>query len=268
MIDLSTIKPTFKAEPMRILLHGPLKIGKTTLAAQAPGALFMPIENGLSGITAASLPVVNHFSDVIIGIKALLDQPHDFQTFVVDSLDWLERIVWKQTCIDHNEESIESFGYGKGYTEALTTWEIFRAGLDKLHQRGMTIILISHSEPRRYDNPETDAYDRITIKLHKHASALLCEWSDVILFANHKVLTTSEDAGFNKKRTRALNTSERVLYTEERPAFVAGNRYGFPTELEMSWSAIESAYQDSMNRLSQPAPKRKSNKTQPVTETE
>jgi len=42
-------------------------------------------------------------------------------------------------------------------------------------------------------------------------------------------------------RTRAVGSGERVLYTEERPAWLAKNRYGLPSEMDLSWDAFINA---------------------------
>ena len=41
--------------------------------------------------------------------------------------------------------------------------------------------------------------------------------------------------------TRALGSGERVLYTAERPAFIAKNRYGLPDVLPLDWDAFAAA---------------------------
>ena len=59
-----------------------------------------------------------------------------------------------------------------------------------------------------------------------------------MLFANYRISTVKSDIGFNKKVTRALGAGERVLYTSERPAFLAKSRYGLPDVLPLSWDAF------------------------------
>jgi AAA domain len=105
----------------------------------------------------------------------------------------------------------------------------------------MTVIQIAHTEIRRFDSPEHEPYDRYVIKLHARAAALLQEHSDVVLFANYRISTVKADVGFNKKVTRALGSGERVLYTAERPAFLAKNRFGLPDSLPLSWKAFAAA---------------------------
>ncbi|MDO8605938.1 MAG: AAA family ATPase [Phaeospirillum sp.] len=99
-------------------------------------------------------------------------------------------------------------------------------------------IQIAHTEIKRFDSPEHEPYDRYIIKLHARAAALMQEHSDAVLFANYRISTVKSDVGFNKKVTRALGSGERVLYTAERPAFLAKNRYGLPDVLPLSWEAV------------------------------
>jgi len=102
-------------------------------------------------------------------------------------------------------------------------------------------IQIAHTDIKRFDSPEHEPYDRYVIKLHARASALLQEHSDAVLFANYRISTVKSDVGFNKKVTRALGSGERVLYTAERPAFLAKNRYGLPDVLPLDWQAFAAA---------------------------
>jgi hypothetical protein len=99
----------------------------------------------------------------------------------------------------------------------------------------MAVIQIAHTDIKRFDSPEHEPYDRYVIKLQARASALLQEHSDVVLFANYQISVAKSDVGFNKKVTRALGSGARVMHTEERPAFLAKNRYGLPDTLPLSW---------------------------------
>jgi hypothetical protein len=42
----------------------------------------------------------------------------------------------------------------------------------------MMVVLIAHAKIKRFENPETEAYDRYSPRLNKHASALVQEWCD------------------------------------------------------------------------------------------
>ncbi|WP_085440276.1 ATP-binding protein [Magnetofaba australis] len=226
--------------PPRIVKYGVAGVGKTTLAAGAPNPVFILTEDGLGQIQATSFPIARSYWDVMGALDALLNESHDFATVVVDSLDWLEPLIWAEVCAQQNVRNIEEIGYGKGYAFALDLWRAYLEKLNRLRdEKNMVVIQIAHSVIKRFDSPEHDPYDRYEIKLHAKASALIQEHSDCVLFANYRISTTKTDVGFKKKVNRAVGDGERVLYTQERPAFLAKNRYNLPLELPMDWKTLE-----------------------------
>jgi len=93
--------------------------------------------------------------------------------------------VWGRVCRDHGIKNLEDIPYGKGFNYALDRWRELLEGLSALrNERKMAVILLAHSEVKRYDAPDTEPYDRYQIKLHKTAAALVEEWADAIFFAN------------------------------------------------------------------------------------
>jgi hypothetical protein len=241
-ISLASLMSTTALASPRILIHGVAGVGKTTFGAGAPAPVFIPTEDGLGTLEVPHFPLARTFDQVMEALAALYSESHDFRTVVVDSVDWLEPLVWARTCQDQGWGSIEDPGYGKGYVAALDLWRQYLEGLNALrNERGMTVIQIAHTDIRRFDSPEHEPYDRYVIKLHARAAALLQEHSDVVLFANYRISTVKSDVGFNKKVTRALGSGERVLYTAERPAFLAKNRFGLPDSVALSWEAFAAA---------------------------
>jgi hypothetical protein len=201
-------------------------------------------------LSSAHFPLARTFEEVIEALAALYTEDHDFKTLVIDSVDWLEPLVWAKACRDNGWNSIEDPGYGKGYIAALNLWRQYIDGLNALRDdRAMTVIQIAHTDIKRFDSPEHDPYDRYVIKLHARAAALLQEHSDGVLFANYRISTVKADVGFNKKINRALGSGDRVLYTAERPAFLAKNRYGLPEILPLDWTAFAQAMPASLQPM-------------------
>lgn len=232
------------SKPPRILIYGPQKIGKSSFGALADRPIFIQAEDGLDKIKdehdIGAFKLSKNFENIMTNLQALAEEDHKYKTVVVDSLDWMEPLVWQHLIKlrPFNEkgrkiESIEDYGYGKGYSESLSIWQEYIDALNYLRdERGMTVIQIAHAQIRKFENPETDIYDRYELKLNKAAAAKMMEHSDIILFANYQVGTKKEEKNMSKDgRKRAVGTGERVLYTEERPAFMAGNRYSLPAEI-------------------------------------
>jgi hypothetical protein len=222
-------------------VHG---VGKTTLASQAASPVFIRTEDGMGKIRQPAFPIAKNFGEVMGALRALQGE-HKYRTVVVDSIDWLEPLIWDTTCQENGKANIEDFGYGKGYTYADTYWKEFLNQLTLLRdKRGLTVVCIGHTEIKRFDAPDAEPYDRYVLKLHKRASALVDEWADIIGFARYEVLTESTEVGFNKKVIRGVGTGARLLSLEERPAFDAKNRYGLPSEIPLSWSALRDALKE------------------------
>ncbi len=248
MSMLQQIRTGRHPSPPRFVIYGTEGIGKSTTAAQAPKPIFIPTEDGLDQIDCASFPLSTSFADVEAALQSLIHEPHDFETVVIDSLDWLERLVWDALCEQYGVASIEKVdgGYARGYTHALTPWRKVLDGLNVLrNQRGMCVILLAHAKVEKFEDPEQAAYDRYSPRLHKHATALVTEWADGVLFATRKIITKTEDTGFNRERTIASGLGkdggERILRCVGSPACVAKNRYDLPAELPLSWAALMQA---------------------------
>ena len=251
---LDAIQPANKHwQPQKILIYSVQGLGKTTFASTFEKPIIIRTEDGAGAIDVPTFPnLVTTFGDMEEAITALHGE-HEFKTVVIDSLDWLEPIVWaKQMEMAPFSEkgreikTIEDYGFGKGYAMSLDWWRYLMGGFDSLRlTKGMNIVLLAHSEVKRYDSPESDPFDRYGIKLHKGAFALWQEWSDMNLFCNYKTRIHSADVGFNKEVKRGEGSGERVIYTEERPAYLAKNRWGLPPEIyigqDKTWAAFHQA---------------------------
>jgi len=232
--------------PRRTFLYGVEGIGKSTFGAQAPLAVIQPTEDGLNDIACGSkLPKAESFDEVMANLAELYTEPHEFKTYVLDTLDWLEVLIWQKLCKDKGVSSIEEFGYGKGYLFALEYWRQFRDGLDALrNDRGMSIILLAHAKIEKFQNPETDGYDRYQPKLHKLAAAVIQEWCDEVLFAGYKVHTREVKDGFKTVKKGVGTSDGRIIRTTERPYCMAKNRLGLPEEIPFSWDQYAAYLED------------------------
>jgi hypothetical protein len=245
---LSRVQRGRTRRPPRLLLYGIEGIGKSTWAAGARKPIFVQTEDGLDEIVCDKFPLAASYADVFTALAELRAEPHEYETVVIDSLDWLERLVWDRVCQDSGVTTIEKAdgGFAKGYTHALTYWREVLGQLDALRaERGTVVVLLAHAKVEKFEDPESSPYDRYSPRLHKHAAALVSEWCDAVLFATRKIRTQTEDAGFNRKRTIAhaigKDGGERVLRTVGGPSCIAKNRYGLPGELPLSWAAFVAA---------------------------
>jgi hypothetical protein len=120
-MDLSSIEINTPKNPPRLVVYGDHGIGKTTFATSAPAPIVLRTEKGLAGDPRAGVP---DRGDVRRRARARsarsTTKTRRFRRLVVDTLDWLEPLVWTHTA-HHNKANIEDFGYGKGYKSPTST---------------------------------------------------------------------------------------------------------------------------------------------------
>lgn len=252
MLTLDAIASSAGFPPQRILIYGPHGLGKTTFGCTFAAPVLLRTEDGASALDVPTFPLARTFRDVIDALSALHGE-HAYRTLVLDSLDWLEPLVFAQTCARMRVGSIERLEYGKGYVEADAEWNAIMARLDSLRRnRGMDIVLIAHSEIRTFTPPSGPAWDRYQIKLHRRAWGRWQEWADMVLFCAYEQLAPDVE------REPAGQTGARVVHTEERPAWLAKNRWGLPPSIRIghdrSWSAFHTALVAASGGRYRPAP--------------
>lgn len=245
-VDLTMAVKGKVAMPPRIVLYGVEGIGKSSFAAEAQETIFISTEGGLDNIDASKLPLCESYAAVMEQLDAIHTQKHAYKTLAIDTLDWMEKLIWQKVCKDRGVNSIEDIGYAKGYIFAMDLWHEFIQRLDLIRNKTkMPIILLAHENIRRFDSPQTEPYDRYELKLHAKAAALFYEWADAVLFANYKPAVAKADLGFKKEVNRGIGGGDRYIFTEERPAYKAKNRYNLPTEIpfikDQGWSAFTQA---------------------------
>lgn len=249
-ISLKSLKKTGVARPPRIVLYGTHGIGKSTFAAQAPNPVFIQTEEGLDAINVTAFPLCQSFEDMIDAIGSLAQEDHDFGTVVIDSADWAEQLVHKRVAKDNNVATIDAIGYGRGYKAATDYWKQILEGLDHLRaDKNMQVILLAHTQVKRFDDPLADPYDRYQLDLHHGSASLISEWCDILMFANQQYSTVKSDVGFNQKVTRAVGSGMRLLYTQERPGWQAKSRWPLPDQLPLDYAKFAEALGTSMNNV-------------------
>lgn len=226
-------------QPIRIVLYGVEGIGKSTFGANAPKPVFLGAEEGTAQLDVTRFPTPESFADVREAFRVLLIDKHSFQTLVIDTLDWLEPLIWAHICKRDGVKNIEDYGYGKGYQAALDEWRIVLADLERLRKAtSMHVVLIAHSWIRPFKNPQGDDFDRYEMKLHAKAGGLVKEWADTVLFANYETFARKDE---KTKRVRGVDTGARLIFTERRAAYDAKNRFGLPESLPLSWADFAAA---------------------------
>src|SRR5512141_4050 len=117
-------------QKLRVVAYGPEGVGKSTFGAGAPGAIFLGAEEGTAQLDVTRFPRPENWPEVFDALRVLTTEAHGYETLVVDTLDWLEPLIWAYCCQRDGMSNIEDYGYGKGYQVAVDEWRRFLAALD------------------------------------------------------------------------------------------------------------------------------------------
>lgn len=227
-----------KVKPQKVVIYGAEGIGKTTLAAQFPGPLFIDTEGGSGHLDVRRLPEPTSWTMLLDEVTWVRDFPYECGgTLVLDTADWAEQLCIAHVCAKYDKKGIEDWGYGKGYVYVKEEFGKLLNLLGECVDRGLNVVVTAHAAIVKFEQPdEMGAYDRWEMKLSRRQVApLLKEWADAVLFANFKTMVVSDKKGEKYKGTGGKN---RVLYATHAASWDAKNRWGLPDEVPMDYAQI------------------------------
>lgn len=228
----------------KILIYGQEGVGKTTLASQFPNPVFIDCEGSTTMMNVKRLPKPESWKMLCDETDFILEC-RKYQSVVIDTFDWAERLALEELCQEHKVNGIEGFGYGKGWQYEAEKIGKYLDKLDKLISAGINVILLCHAITKKMTLPEDVAeYDHWELKLGSKTTnkiaPLLKEWSDMTLFLAFRtnIVAVSSDG----KKNKATNV-ERVMYTTKTAWWDAKNRFNFPDVLPLKYESIARIFQ-------------------------
>jgi hypothetical protein len=261
---LAAAKKGRLAAPSRYLVYGLEGTGKTTFASYAPDPIWIDADDGSAKLDVARYPfrdgpgghVPRSYGEITGAVDDLIRAPHSFKTLVLDTVDRLEPMLWRHMIDRDNPkvrgdkmESIEDYGYGKGYNQAVDEWRALCARLDRLREiRGMSIVLLAHSTVKNFKNPEGSDYDRYQLAIHEKAAGFLKGWSDIVGFLRFEEGVAEEK---RTKRGKGWSTGVRIMHLGRTAAYDAKGRGGMPDQIEVPlenpWAELAKAEATALN---------------------
>jgi hypothetical protein len=224
----------------------------TSLGAYAPDSAII-MARGETGylslyqngrVPARPTMTVDDWAGLLSTLDKISESP-SMKVLVFDAIGGFERLCHEMVCRrdfknDWGDKGFAS--YNKGYDVALTDWLAFLNRLDRIADKGVTIIILSHIQVRNHKNPLGPDYDRYESNAHaKTTWAATVKWSDAVLFCTFRTILDKMNG-----KEKGIGGTERVMYTESTDAYTAKNRHGMPSEIEIPsdpaqvWPIVES----------------------------
>lgn len=239
-------KKTFKAgtssgkRGRKIIIYAASGMGKTSLSVMAPKPIIIPIDDGSCDIrdpfTHELVPNVldcHTFADTRSAMQQYsMYDPHE--TVIVDTITKLQDLshVYMFVTVPHEKghtvNSIEGYGFGKGYRHLYDTMKLLLQDADELVRRGKNVIFIAQCIPRSIPNAAGEDYLCNSPRLYPGSKnlpsveAMYCEWADDVLFINHAEAKVT--AGKIKgEATRAVFAASELHFKAKTRVLSDGN---------------------------------------------
>jgi hypothetical protein len=233
-------------DPLIMTICGDAGSGKTSLAATFPNAFIirtqgeaMPRDINDDNAPVGLAPIggkrikqgdtdIWDESELFDQLMALLRDEHQYKTLIVDSVTGIENL-FVTNIIDvqpTKQKTMNAAGSGFG-----SAWDIvagkhgrIKKAAELLRDRkGMNIIFIAHVDVNRIDPPESEAYTRYELQLHKKTAPIYINNVDVVGCLKQET--------FIMEGGKAKTSGERVLSVAMTPANVSKNRLGITSDI-------------------------------------
>lgn len=238
MIDLKKYGISVPTDrPKLITILGDAGTGKTSTACSFPKPIVMRAEDGLQAIPEKlrppAFPVIKSPDDVWGQLSTLVQEQHNFETLVIDSVTALERL-FIQHVIDNDPKQPKSInqamgGYGAGLSAVATMHHRVRKACGLLVDKGMNVAFIAHADTETIEPPDSDPYTRYTLRLGKKSQAPYVDDVDLVGF-----LRLVQFLKGDGERKKAISSGAREIVCHAAAANISKNRFGITEPLNVT----------------------------------
>jgi len=234
MLPKEKTPPKQDLADLSLVAFGQSKLGKSTWASGAEGALFLATEPGLNSLNVYQIPIRTW--DELLEASAEIGQGrHQFKTIIIDTVDNAYKLCADHICTKFKVQHESDLGYGKGWS--LVNGE-FQRVLTKLAFLPYGLFLISHSQEKEIET-RTGKYIKIVPTLPDKARKIVLGMVDMILFCD---LEVSVDENGKQVVRRVMRTKPSLYYE-------AGDRTGrLPETIDLNFKAFLEAFNNPISK--------------------
>jgi len=212
-------------------ISGDAGTGKTSLAATFPNSIFIRAEDGLTRISSKiaapdSFPTLTNSAELWDQLMALLNEKHEYSTLIIDSVTKLEEIFTREILEkDTRAKGINQAlgGYGNGPSAVAAMHGRVRKACGLLNQKkNMAIIFIAHADLENMTPPDTDNYQRYSLRMMPKSVPHYVDDVDLVGY----VRLASALRGGEDERKKIISDGSREFVCMATAASVSKNGLG------------------------------------------
>jgi len=226
-------------------------VHNSSFCAGMPNVVYAATEPGLGQLEVHQVPIQS-WQDFIDFCNALVEEKHDFQTVVIDTINNLYAFACRAVCEKHKVEYVGDFkAIGKGHVLANN---LFYETLLKLANQPLGLWMIAHSVEKEIET-RTEKYLKAVPQLPDKAAGQLLGMADLILYADLHEERDEDDKSHFK----------RVLRTKPSKYYEAGDRSGLmPSFIDLDYGKFAEVYTTAIGTSKASSPKPASGAKQPA----
>lgn len=217
--------------PMKTILYGTGGIGKTELCSLLKDVgvkpLILDLEQGSKFLDVDRIDDIATWDE----LRSVLVDDSIWQGYgavVIDSFTKAEELAtsWTIANVKHEKghfvDSIEGYGFGKGFTHVYETFLQLLGDLDMRCRRGQHVAGVAHDCVSNVPNPAGEDWIRYEPRLQSPNSGKASirlrvkEWTDHLLFVGYDTFVTKDGKG--------TGSGTRMIYPSELPTHMAKSR--------------------------------------------
>jgi AAA domain-containing protein len=232
----------------KVVIYGPAGAGKSSLASHAPGAVYLDLNKGLTGLQVQVVDGIASFRELREAVQQSVNFVPAGGTLVIDTVSEADEFIVDYLKVAHNKDSVAKLGYDKFpcATEAL---RLLLSDFDALIRSKRNVVLLAHEATINYKNAVGDDYRQMGPKL-LHSANDSCRdavvaWSDHtvrVALADAQVVTQTNAQGkiiagkaINRSTERFISTDgNQSVIAKSRPILVNGAYHRLPPVIEFT----------------------------------
>lgn len=243
-MSLSRVESSRRLQPLRTLVYGPEKVGKTGFCCQAEGLVALDVESRMGHYDVPKFPTIETWKEALAALEELRTSKHSFKNVLIDSATSLEKMLKIQVCKDSGWTASQADEFTRWVKLAVNSyWPEFFIACERLErERDMGVLITAHMQVKQMKNPQGEPYDRYRPSLcGEQGPQLFLHWAHDVLFTTYEDnVFVMKSAVTGRDRARTSTTGQRVIYTQHTPAYDAGNSCGLPRQMPMNFMEYNS----------------------------